>query len=180
MRFSGRLHRLTPQAYCGRACVHWTMTMNRRATGWLDALLHARLREILLHASAHSETLCAVYCLMPDHGHFLVMGVSERSNSHSWARLLRRHWNTLLPAETRLQRQAYDHVLRRDERERNAFQKIAFYILENPVRKGLVRAAADWPFAGTIVPGFPSLRPSLEGFWDSFWRAHATLDSRNP
>lgn len=46
----GRLRRLDPLAYTGLSCVHCSMSLEKRAAGWLDDLMHARLREILLHA----------------------------------------------------------------------------------------------------------------------------------
>jgi hypothetical protein len=41
----GRLPRLDPAAYRGLACVHWPMTLEARATGWLDTAHHAAVRE---------------------------------------------------------------------------------------------------------------------------------------
>ena len=90
----------------------------------------------------------------------------------------------------RLQKQAYDHVLKAHERERNAFEKIAWYILENPVRVGLVKDRDKWAYSGCIVPGFPDWKPSgchaVTGaatglatnevrknvYWPRFWREY--------
>lgn len=72
----------------------------------------------------------------------------------------------------RLQHQAHDHVLREEERKRNAFAKTCFYVLENPVRKKLVERAWDWPFSGAVLPGYPSLWPFDEDFWPLFWKLY--------
>ncbi len=112
---------------------------------------------------------------MPDHGHFLVMGIAETSDQKNWAKIFRKLWNDSLPEGITLQRQAYDHVLREAERERSAFAKIAEYILANPVRAGLVEHPSAWVFSRCLVPGYPSLDLHKETFWESFWLAHKAL-----
>jgi len=110
---------------------------------------------------------------MPDHGHFLWLGVSDGSHQQLGMRMLRRGWNELLKGEGNiLQRQAYDHVLKESERERGAFQSVAQYIFENPVRKELVTAWKDWEFSGCAVPGYPRLDICGEHFWENFWKAY--------
>jgi len=173
----GRLRRLDPLAYAGRACVHWTMSLEKRASGWLDDLMHARLREILLHVCARYSLACPVYCLMPDHSHFLIMGIGEHADQRLAIRMLRRQWTPLLPHGMELQRQSYDHVLREDERVRGAFESVVHYILENPVRAGLAAEFSAWPYAGSLVPGFPSLNPRAAEFWTSFWLAYEDVSS---
>ena len=76
------------------------------------------------------------------------------------------------------QHQAHDHVLRDEERHRNAFGATCAYIAENPVRAGLVAEAAAWPYTGCIVPGFPELHPLAADYWDMFWRIYnAAMES---
>lgn len=170
-----RLPRLAEAAYRGHSCVHWVMGMDERRRGWLDAEHHARLREIILHACCRSQTLCPAYCLMPDHAHFVVLGIAESSDARTWSRMLRLHWGRLLSPAFRLQRQAYDHILRQEERTRMALATALDYILQNPIRAGLVPSASQWPYSGTIVPGYPSLHPHDSKFWHSFWLAHEAL-----
>jgi len=172
---TGRLRRLAAGAYGGFACVHWTMAMEKRSAGWLNDLLHARLREAILHSCARYGLICPVYTLMPDHAHFVLLGIHESADQRLAVRLLRRQWTALLACEHELQRQPFDHLLREEEREREAFQSVAHYLLENPVRAGLVARREDWPFLGCLVPGYPSLDPRSAGFWESFWMAHAAV-----
>lgn len=47
-----------------------------------------------------------------------------------------------------MQRSFYDHVVRREE----GLQEIARYILNNPVGKGLVERADQYPYSGVIDP----------------------------
>ena len=75
------LPRLAPEFYRGFAVVHWTITLERRATGWLDDLFHLHFRELLLHAAARQGLLCPAYVLMPDHIHLLWMGLRTTRTS---------------------------------------------------------------------------------------------------
>ena len=39
-------------------------------------------------------------------------------------------------------------------------------------RAGLVGDAAQWKFAGTVVPGYPDLHPLQEDYWELFWKLY--------
>lgn len=95
----GHLPRLAPEFYRGFAVVHWVMTVDRRATGWLDALRHAQFREALLHTMVRYDMLCPTYCLMPDHAHFVWMGIAPLADQRSAATFCRRATNRLLAPE---------------------------------------------------------------------------------
>ena len=166
------LPRLRHDFYRGDAVVHWTMPVALRATGWLYAGFHTYFREVMLHAAAREGLLCPVYCLMPDHIHLLWMGLRHTSDQRKGVKFLREY---LAPAlqPYRFQHQAHDHVLRDEERKRNAFAKVCFYILANPVRAGLVKETEPWPFCGAIVPGYPALHPSDNDFWRLFWKLYS-------
>ncbi len=74
-----------------------------------------------------------------------------------------------------MQRQAFDHVLREEERARGAFGAVAHYVFENPVR---ARLAEDWkgyPYLGALLPGYPNLDPCQSDFWERFWRIYDRL-----
>jgi putative transposase len=85
---------------------------------------------------------------MPNHVHLELVGLSDKSdailllhdfkgNATSQARALgiRNLW----------EKGFYDHIMR-DEDEPNA---VAWYIFNNPVRKGLVKDPRDWPYSGS-------------------------------
>ena len=171
------LRRLPDEFYRGTSAVHWSMTLQDRSTGWLSDLHHSRLRESLLHTLTRYRLLCPVYCLMPDHAHFLWLGLSAESDSLRAASFFRRAWNDLLrPLGHLLQKQAYDHVLPDEERnDQDAFAAVAHYLAQNPVRAGLVDTANDWPHWGALAPGYPRLDPREDGFWENFWRIRDAL-----
>jgi len=76
--------------------------------------------------------------------------------------------------QIKFQPQAHESVMREAEREHGAFAKVCFYILDNPVKAELVSKPEDWKFNGAIVPGYPTLHPLNEGFWEKFWKLYAT------
>ena len=159
--------------------VHWVMTIDRRATGWLDELRHARFREALLHTMVRYDLLCPVYCLMPDHVHLVWVGVDQRTDQKQAAAFFRRITNRVLAPE-KWQQEPYDNVLREEQRKRGAFQTVCHYVWENPVRAKLSGRAGDHPWSGAVVPGFPDLEPRRDDFWDVFWRIyHERVDGRS-
>jgi hypothetical protein len=86
-------------------------------------------------------------------------------------KFLREHLGFALQPH-RFQPQAHDHVLREEERHRNAFAKICFYIQANPVRAELISETETWPYCGAIIPGYPKLHPLEENFWPLFWKLY--------
>ena len=86
------------------------------------------------------------YCIMPNHVHLLVRLLEEapplvktlqRLKSYSATRA-----NQLLGRTGAFwQAESYDHVVRRGELER-----IVAYVLENPVKAGLVEQWEQWPY----------------------------------
>jgi REP element-mobilizing transposase RayT len=164
-----RLPRLERGFYQGAAAVHWTACMENRARGLLTNSFHHHFREVLIHMAIRHHCVVPVYCLMPDHFHFLLLGTADDADLHLAMRFLRKHTaKALLPLK--YQRQAYDHALTEKELERNAFEGICYYIVENPVRAGLCERADQYSYSGSVVPGFPDLRIHDAEFWDLFWR----------
>lgn len=174
------LRRLPPEAYRGRAFVHWSMTMNGRRTGWLIPVFYYKFREILTHAAFRYGFACPIYCCMPDHIHLLWCGIAESCEQRNAATYFRRQLNVpLTRLGFELQKQPYDHVLRDEERQETAFQAVAEYIVRNPERAGLVAADSyrDYKYAGCLVPGYPELSPWQEGYWELFWNLYSRLSS---
>jgi len=158
------------------------MTIQDRAQGWLKPGFHARFREILLHTMARHDLVCPIYCLMPDHLHLLWMGISSDTYQKRAAKFFREQINPLLGRSlsgARFQKQAYDHVLRQSERGADAVREMAWYIQQNPVRAGLVTEASEWPYLGAMLPGYPTLHPLQEKYWERFWKIRSAMIERN-
>jgi putative transposase len=163
------LPRLAPEFYRGDAVVHWTLPISMRAKGWLNSRVHSQFRELLMHTAARENLLCPAYCLMPDHLHLIWMGLSPKTDQLRGMAFLRTYLEPSLNSAT-FQHQAHDHVLKDEERRRNAFAIICSYILNNPMRAELISRPEDWQYHGVVVPGYPEMTPFQDNFWPFFWR----------
>jgi REP element-mobilizing transposase RayT len=169
-----RLPRLPREYYQGDAVVFWTLTTFDRSAGWLSNDFHHAFRELMLHALAREQLLCPNYCLMPDHIHFIWMGLARESDQLNAISFLRTHLEPKLKP-TKLQPQSHDHVLRAEDRLKNAFAKICYYITENPVRASLVNQPETWPYTNVLIPGYPNLNPFAPDHWDKLWKIYYKL-----
>jgi putative transposase len=89
------------------------------------------------------------YCFMPDHVHLLVEGVHVESNLQRFVRNWKQRTAFWFMREKRglVAAGYYEHILRSDE----SVQQKARYVLENPVRAGLVEHPGDYPWVGSFV-----------------------------
>ncbi len=100
------------------------------------------------------------YCLMPDHAHLLVEGTSPHSDFRRFMKSLKQSSGQTYAADAKRslwQEGYYDHVLRDDD----DVKQIARYIIENPVRAGLVRMPLEYPFVGSDIWKLEELIGSL-------------------
>jgi putative transposase len=168
------LPRLPRVHYQADAVVFWTLTTFDKAKDWLTPSFHQRFRELMLHAAAREGLVCPTYCLMPDHLHLVWMGLRPDTDQINGMAFLRTYLEPEL-APAKFQPQAQDEVLREEQRKRNAFAKVCFYIAANPVRDELTAKAEDWPFTGCVIPGYPKLNPLEDDYWSKFWRVFGKL-----
>lgn len=173
------LRRLDQSHYCSFAIVHWTHSIDKRATGWLGPEFHALFREALIHAGCLHGLWCPAYCLMPDHIHLVWSGVGSNSDQLAATAWLRRRLNGWLkPGGWRLQKQAYDRVLRETDRDRFAFEILIGYLFANPVRGGFISddsQRSGWPWRDSILPGYPEVswqRSDPGEYWDLYWKLY--------
>jgi putative transposase len=101
-------------------------------------------------AAGDEQFALLAYCFMPDHVHLLVEGRSEDADCRrfiSRAKQFSGFYYKKAFGETLWQRYGYERTLRSDE----AALSVARYILENPVRAGLVESVEHYPFLGSDV-----------------------------
>jgi REP element-mobilizing transposase RayT len=144
------------------------MTMAVRQRGWLTPAFHQNFRAVLVRAIAKYHVVVPAYCLMPDHLHLIAAGMTSDADQQLWARAIRRALNRLL-LPRKLQKQAYDHVLRTTETNGDAFAAVIYYVCENPVRARLAGTALEWPYSGACVPDVPTLDPRQADFRELWW-----------
>ena len=93
--------------------------------------------------------LVYAYCLMPDHVHLLAAMTSRESITgaiRAWKSLCYRERHRRGDSARFWQRCFYDHDIRDDE----GLFDVATYVLENPVRAGLVKNFHDYPLCGSL------------------------------
>jgi putative transposase len=179
--YAGRndhLKRLPREYYRGYAYVHWIITTEDRKAGWVSPLLHCQFRELLTHTVFRYALACPIYCLMPDHMHVLWIGISEKSDQILAMKYFRRHVSAALTVrDIALHYQSYDHVLRENELQEDAFVAIVEYIARNPERKQLVGVDEyrNYPYTSCLMPGYPELTLWAPDFWERFWRTCSFL-----
>ena len=115
------LPRLPDEYYRGQAYVHWTMTARDRATGWLIPVFYYKFREILTHTMFRYGLTCPIYCCMPDHIHFLWIGITDDSDQRVAAKFFRKQINPILEKlETRFQRRTITYSVKRNASARHS------------------------------------------------------------
>jgi putative transposase len=85
---------------------------------------------------------------MPNHLHLELVGLSENSDAISLLHDFKGNATSqarTLGIRSLWEKGFYDHILRDDD-DPNA---VAWYIFNNPVRKGLVKDPRDWPYSGS-------------------------------
>ena len=151
------------------------MTIAHWQQGWLTDDFHSVFRDIMQRLSGKYRVLIPVHCLMPDHLHILVAGIAPDTDQLLWSRAAKRALNLVL-APYRLQKQAYDHVLRASESGRDAFSALVHYILDNPVRAGLVEKSDKWTYCGSCIPQQSDYDAKSLDFRERWWAYWTSLN----
>ncbi len=144
-RWSNR-PRLKGFAYDGGHAYHIVFNTAEHRPVLVGALAESVIRS-LIEAAAATSFEVVVFTVMPDHVHVLIQSRDEAANpvkfvqrckqrpGHAYRRDTGHHlW---LPS-------FYDRVVRRGDDAR----EIALYILDNPVRAGLMNSGEAWPYSG--------------------------------
>lgn len=145
-----RPSRLADVPYAGHARYFVTMCCLDRHPHFRTASVAACVRGQLLRTAPDCQFAILAYTFMPDHLHFLAEGLSDVADFRRFVALLRRRssaslW-TLHPKGL-WQDGYYERILRRDE----ASVHVCHYILNNPVRAGLVAEPSDYPFSWSCL-----------------------------
>jgi putative transposase len=168
--FQRKPHRLPRQEYCGERWYFVTMCSERRAPIFADPAVAKWLIEALRKESELHSFLIDAYCLMPDHLHFLAVGITPSSNFLRFVKSFKQKTAYLYVQKTHLrlwQRNYYDHILRSNEEPRS----VAAYIWLNPVRRGICKDFEQHPYSGSFSR--PARTPT-EPSWTPPWK-HARM-----
>jgi putative transposase len=104
----------------------------------------------ILRASHEQYVEVLAYCFMPDHLHLVAEGTRDDADGLEFIRKAKQYsgyYHKQRFARRLWQKYGYEHVIRDDER----LDRIIRYVLENPVRAGLVQRVEDYPYWGSAV-----------------------------
>ena len=139
--------RLNPALYSGLQRIFITFCTFNRRRHFVTRDAFDLVLEQILRTARQFEMDVNVYCFMPDHVHLLIEARSEQADVVAFVHQAKQRTGYAFAQRYRMrlwQPSFHDHVLRDDE----ASLSVARYIIENPVRAGLVGSPVDYPFLG--------------------------------
>ncbi|MDD5223473.1 MAG: transposase [bacterium] len=127
-----------------------TICLKDRKTLFAESKLTKEFVPVLNSLTQKAKVAVYAFCFMPDHLHVLVdvpeeIGLVDLVREFK-GRSTKVAWGCGYEG-TIWQRSFYDHCLRKDEE----VKVVASYILNNPVRAGLVEKWRDYPYSGSWV-----------------------------
>lgn len=155
-----RKHRLPLELYIGAIRITFTLCIKNKGKLFVSKNVVDKFNEILQQVLEIQKIKNWVYVYMPEHLHIILEGMNKNSNLWKAVKLfkqktgywLSKNFDSLVAAgfslrsKPKWQKDFYDHIHRKDE----DLKKHIKYILENPVRAGLVQKWEDYPFKGSL------------------------------
>lgn len=146
MKIREKKHRLHKDLYKGKTTVVITACTKAKTPAFTGKGIVDTVSDFLRDASLKFFCDVVAFCFMPDHLHFILSGREEESSCLDAIRLFEQrsgYWFSRQGFPWRWQKDFYDHILRDDE---DLIKQIR-YIMENPMRKGIVKNWKDYPFS---------------------------------
>ncbi|MGA7564389.1 MAG: transposase [Desulfobaccales bacterium] len=145
MSIREKQHRLQERNYQGEISVSFTLCIKDRVQLFKSASVVNIFINILKYQVEKSSCIIPVVCFMPDHQHLIVTGNDSNSDILLFIKQYKQktgHWLSQNQSTARWQKDFFDHIIRKDE----GLVNVARYILDNPVRKGLVANWNEYPY----------------------------------
>jgi REP element-mobilizing transposase RayT len=141
-------HRLPRDRYQGRVTVAFTLCLEPRQALFVTKPVVDFFVSGLEVASKETD-IHTIYCFMPDHVHAISIGKSEESDALRGIERFKQStgwWLKIHRPAIRWQKDFWDRITRSINEEAHS----AWYLVNNPVRRGLVDTWTDYPFTGAI------------------------------
>jgi len=140
--------RVSGCTYRGLCRYFVTCCTHNRARVFADALAAQGLCAQIPPFFERRGLAVLAYCVMPDHVHLLLEGVDERADVvealRAWKQRTGFDWKRR--GSPRLWQKGYHDRVLRDSDDTRA---VVRYVLENPIRSGLVRQVSDYHWLGS-------------------------------
>ena len=174
MAFTHKNIRLSKESYLGERSHFITICCTGRRPLLAEASTILWNLEILAAEAYRSGFLVHAYCFMPDHMHVLVQGTTAGSDLLRFVGGFKQktaYGYRKRTGDWLWQRKYHDHVLRRSE----IATRVMAYIWMNPVRKGMVREAEDYPYSGSFTAPWKQKFCSVEE-WTPPWKQNHSAE----
>ncbi len=143
----GRSNRLKDYDYSTDGPIHITICTQDKKSVFEDETKAEIIVAELSHSALDLEYRILCYCLMPDHFHIVLSSGSSGLTLSKLLNVFKGRTSAIFRKKFNIsdlwQRSAYDHIIRAGE----DLKTIVEYILNNPVRKGIVATAGDYPYS---------------------------------
>ena len=146
-------HRLPPEEYRGLVVVSITACIRNRIPFFLTQDRFKVFETMLLDALEKFNYQSEVYLFMPDHMHCILRGSTETSDILRAMRSFKQysgHWLSVNHPAVRWQKDFYDRILTTELE----LEDCIWYMLNNPVRGGLVSNWKEYPYRGSSIHNF--------------------------
>jgi len=143
-----KIHRLGKEIYIGERPISFTLCIKDRKQFFTNDSSFQILKQILLDELKSFDCFAFIYLFMPDHVHLVLGGNNSNSNVKKCLEMFKQKTGFYLSKKSktfRWQKDYYDHILRSEEN----LEVHLKYILNNPVRAGLVDYWKKYPFKGS-------------------------------
>jgi putative transposase len=144
-----RPHRLPGYAYRGRVVAVFTLCAYAKGPALASERIAEALAAMLAAAARKNGCRVLAYCFMPDHVHLVLQGLDDESDLRKTVADFKQatgFWFARNEKNVRWQKDFYDRIVRSPHHVAAEVR----YVLENPVRKGMVADYQDYPFHGSI------------------------------
>jgi putative transposase len=141
---------LTSFDYRGLYRYFLTFCTDYRQQFFVDAANVAITLPQISRAASENQFALLAYCFMPDHLHLLVEALDDQADCRNFIKKAKQYsgfYFSRARQQKLWQRYGFERVLRDDE----ATLDVARYILNNPLRAGLVRDVRDYPYVGSAT-----------------------------
>ena len=141
-------HRLPRERYQGRVSAAFTLCVSGRKTLFVASSI-VRVFADLLEEVAEKHLFKAIFCFMPDHVHVICIAKDDKADLLSGIEEFKQRTGFWLGSDypsVKWEKSFHDRIIRSTE---ELAAKIR-YVLDNPVRRGLVADWRDYPYIGAI------------------------------
>ncbi len=177
MQFRRKNIRLHPIHYRGRRWYFVTVCCDARRPVFAEDNRAVALIKLMKQTAGLHQFAVHAFCVMPDHFHALVEGMTEESDLLSFVRNLKQASSKehARGGDAPLwQKKFYDHILRSEDSP----DAVSWYIWMNPVRKGHCSQPIQYPYSGSLTKEWQTvLRPREP--WVPTWKANPSRPSTN-